>query len=142
MNSSIDAEVTFDFQGIRHTPTVTVNLHRMMSRQHPDDSLYIYDLLAASIGMDQYRHEYDVMLMHPIRFSNPVGLACDFIQGTAFDFEGFADRWEQQQALHQVEPIAKSIMSISNLEQHPELRDALIACYRKGQNSRKSLRNL
>ncbi len=140
MNNTIQASVTaslsFDFRGQRFTPSIRVNLHAMMVKQQSVD--HLYDLLGASIGLDAYRHEYDVMVMEDITFSDADGLALDFVHAGQLDFEAFSKAWHAQQTLCAVQPIARKYLNITDLDQHPDIRDALIDSYRSGQRAQAS----
>jgi len=131
--ASVTASLSFDFRGQRFTPSVRVDLHAMMVKKQPIS--HLYDLLGASIGLDAYRHEYDVMVMNDIIFSEPAGLACDFVNNGQLDFDAFSRAWQQQQTLTAIAPIARKHLNIDNLDQHPDIRNALIESYQAGQKN-------
>ncbi len=135
---SVTASLQFDFRGETFRPSIRVDIDRMMQRE--GDISTLYDMLAASIGMDRYRHEYDVMILEPIRFSDPVGLIANFIHDGALDFDAFADAWQQQRVLGLLRPIAAARFGIEDLDQHPALRDALLESYRAGLAAARSRR--
>jgi len=138
MNNTIQATATaslsFDFRGQRFSPSIHIDLHIMMMKQQPIE--HLYDLLGASIGLDAYRHEYDVMIMHEITFSEPAGLVSDFIINGTLDFDAFAEAWQKQRALDVVQPIARRHLDIADLDTHPDIRNALIESYQSGQATR------
>ncbi len=129
--SSITASLQFDFRGQTFKPSITVDLDALMQRQ--GDLNDLHDMLASSIGLDPYRHEYDVMLMHEITFSEPSGLVTDFFMDGRLNFDGFAEAWQKQKALRALEPIARKHLGIIDLDQHPDIRNALLESYRSGQ---------
>jgi len=131
--ASVTASLSFDFRGQRFTPSVRVDLHAMMVKKQPVS--HLYDLLGTSIGLDVYKHEYDVMVMNDITFSEPAGLACDFVSDGKLDFDAFSKAWQQQQALTAIAPIALKHLNIDNLDQHPDIRNALIESYQAGQKN-------
>jgi len=131
--ATVIASISFDFRGQRFEPSITVDLHVMMLKKQPLN--YLYTPLAASIGLDAYRHEYDVMVLEEIAFSEPTGLACDFITDGELDFDAFSAAWQQQQIISIIQPIAEQHLNISNLIQHDDIRNALIESYQAGQKN-------
>jgi len=129
------ASLQFDFRGQTFRPTIKVDMDALMQRQ--EDIHHLYDRLAASIGLDAYRHEYDVMVLETICFSEPSGLVGNFITDGCLDFDAFAEAWLQQQVLNTLQPIARKHLGIENLEHHPDLRNALIESYHAGHNANK-----
>jgi len=140
MNNTIQAEATaslsFDFRGQGFTPSIRIDLHAMMIKQQPIN--HLYNLLGASIGLDAYRHEYDVMIMHDITFSKPTGLVSAYIIDGALDFDAFVEAWHQQRVRNAVQPIARKHLDIIDLDQHPDIRNALIECFTLGRQHKDS----
>lgn len=133
MKNSVKATLEFDFRGERFTPSIIVDLDSVIIRDgHLEKT---YDMLAASIGLDSYSYEYDVLVVQEITYSDPTGLACEFISDGKFDFDNFALQWAQQHIIDSIQPIAEKHLKISDLSQHKELRSALIECYQTGQRN-------
>jgi len=133
LETTVTASLSFDFRGQCFKPSITIDLHSLILKQQHLNNLH--DLLAASIGLDAYRHEYDVMVMEEIVFSKPTGLACDFVSDGYLDFDAFIKAWHQQQILSTIQPIAEQYLNISDLTQHKEIRQALIESYQTGQKN-------
>ncbi|RLL55608.1 hypothetical protein D8Y20_01525 [Mariprofundus sp. EBB-1] len=131
--ATVIASISFDFRGKRFEPSITVDLHTMMLKKQPLN--YLYVLLGASIDLDAYRHEYDVMVMHAIVYSEPTGLACDFFTDGTLDFEGFTHAWHKMRILSEIEAIAEQHLNISDLMQQPDIQQALIESYQAGQKN-------
>jgi len=129
--NGVTASLTFDFRGQTFNPNISVDLDKMMSTQQDLNNLH--DLLAASIGMDCYRHEYDILIMSEIIFTNPTGLACAFVSSGRLNFDDFKPAWEQQQIIISIQPIAHQHLDILDLTQHPKIQAALIESYKAGQ---------
>jgi len=72
------------------------------------------------------------MVMESICFSEPSGLIENFITDEYLGFDVFAEAWLQQQILHTLQPIARKYLNIEDLEQHPDLRNALVESPRAG----------
>lgn len=133
LESTVRASLSFDFRGQSFQPSIAIDLHTLISKQQQLDNLH--DLLAASIGLDSYRHEYDVLMMEEIVFSEPTGLACEFISDGHLDFDAFSDAWHQQHILFAIQPIAERHLNISDLLQYPDIQQALIESYKAGQQN-------
>lgn len=128
--NTIVASLQFDFRGQTFKPTVSVDLDALIQRQgDPGD---LYDMLAASIGLDAYRHEYDVMVMHEITFSEADGLVSNFIEDGRLNFDAFVEAWQKQKILKAIQPIAHKHLDIADLDQHPDIRNALLESYYLG----------
>jgi len=139
-SSSITASINFDFRGQHFTPSIRVDLHSfMLKKQH---AVHLYDLLGASIGLDAYRHEYDVMVMEKIIFSDPAGLACEFHASDHLDFDGLLNAWQQQQIIAAIQPIAQRHLDISDITQHRDIQNALIESYKAGQKSSQNFKKV
>jgi len=131
MKSNIQASLEFDFRGKRYAPSIIIDLDAIMQRQ--GDLNGLHDLLAASIGLDAYRHEYDVMMLEEIIFSEPTGLACSFVHDGRFNFDGFISSWGTLQIRTIIQPIAERHLNISDISKHKEIETALIESYKAGQ---------
>lgn len=131
--ATVRASIHFDFRGQRFEPSITIDLHTMMLKKQPLN--YIYVLLGVSIGLDAYRHEYDVMVMQEIVYSEATGLSCDFVTDGSFDFEGFSKAWHQMRILSEIESIAEQHLNTPDLTQHDDLRNALVEAYKTGQKN-------
>ncbi len=131
LQASVTASLSFDFRGQQFTPSIRVGLHTMMVKQQTIH--HLYDLLGASIGLDAYRHEYDVMVMEEITFSQADGLAADFVHDGQLEFDAFNEAWQQQYILTVIQPIAEKHLGIEDLNQHRDLKQALTESYRAGQ---------
>jgi len=131
--ATVIASISFDFRGQHFEPSITVDLHTMMVKKQPLN--YLYVLLGASIGLDAYRHEYDVMVMHEVVYSAPTGLACDFVADGELNFDDFSAAWQQQQIISVVQAIAERHLNISILSEHKDLQQALIEAYSSGQRN-------
>lgn len=86
-------------------------------------------MIATQNGLDRYRHEYDVMLMEPIQFSQATGLAAQYINDGEFDIDGFLVARKKQAVIELLQPIAKRHLAIESLAEHPKLQAALFDAY-------------
>ncbi len=133
MKNTIQASLEFDFRGERFSPSITVDLDTVMIREGHLDKLY--DMLAASISLDAYSYEYDVMIMEEITFSEPTGIAFEFTCNGRFNFDGFLKKWTRQQIIDSIQPIAEKHLNISDTSKHNDIEAALIESYQAGQKN-------
>ncbi len=127
MNNSIDATVTFSFKGETYTPSTTIDLDALM-REH--GSLpRLHHILAMTNKIDTYSYLYEVMEQSPIRFVNAQGPVADFVDNELLDIEAFQEYWRQSQVIGMLQSIASRELNIDDLENHPELKNAMIGAY-------------
>ncbi|EAU53579.1 hypothetical protein [Mariprofundus ferrooxydans] len=123
----VEAQVEFDFKGIRYAPAAIINLDECMRHHDPVD--YIFRMLAADCGIGTYSHEFDIMIEGELSFDHPTGLATDCVTDNKLDFERFRKAWLEECTMRILQPIAATYLSITNLDEHPKLKAALIAAY-------------
>ncbi len=132
MDNSIKASLSFYFKGEHFEPSAVIDLDRYFQLQK--DMGFIYDMLAKSMGLDEYRHEYDVMRCEDISFSDATGIAADFVCDGRLDWDRLEKAWQEQQDFMVLTPIANKFFNVENLKDDPKLAAALLAAYRAGQN--------
>lgn len=132
MKNIITASIHFSFKGENHSPSITLELDRYVETMGtlPD----LYQLIAKENNFDLYSYEYEMMQAQEIVFSNAQGLVAKFINNGVLDFTAFKSVFEQQKALSQLQDIAEKHMQVKNLEQQPDLKEALLQAYRLGKN--------
>jgi hypothetical protein len=127
METTVLANLEFYFKGIRHNPTAVIDLDACLRFENPMQQ--IYHSLATENGISQHSYEFDVMVMEPITFSDPRGLAARFLEDGALDIDGLQNAW-QEEATHRIlQPIAHKHLGIENLDEHPALKAALIEAF-------------
>jgi len=123
----VEARVEFYFKGVLFTPSAIINLDECM--RHEEPILHIFRMLAAENGIGSYSHEFDVMIEDEVIFGYPTGLAVAFVSDNRLDMEGFREVWLEQRTMQVLQPIASRYLGIADLEQHPQLKAALLAAY-------------
>lgn len=132
MKNSIDAHVEFSFKGENYSLSATIELDEFPELEASRPSLHA--ILARKHGIDTYSYLYEVMEEEEIRFDNPQGLAVEFFTDGEFDLEAFIARKQTIKTLGLLQAIATQELAIDNLEQHPELKNALFQAYNLGRN--------
>ena len=135
MKNSITATIKFSFKGETFSPSARIDLDVLFAAQPVLEPgvipQYVYNMIARSGDIDGYSYAYEVMLASDVIFSEPTGLAGECLQGNTFDFECFQQRWLYQQKLQIVQDIALRHLKVEDIEQQPELRDALLEALEK-----------
>jgi len=124
MNNSVDAGLTFYFKGEKFEPSATIDLDTYF--REDKDMVYIYDMLAKSIGLNEHRHEYDVMVMEDVVFTNPQGIAKDYVSNGQVDWQGLSKAWKAQDKHAKVQALASKHFSEEELKANPKLMQALL----------------
>lgn len=128
--NSIDAHIEFSFKGETYSLSSTLDLDKVLDKYFTLPSLHL--VLAIEHGINTHSYLYEVMQEEEIRFDNPQGLAAEFFEDGVFDLEGYAAGRGESQLLDSLQAIALREMNIENLDQHPELKNALIQAYQLG----------
>ena len=134
MKNKIDATVTFSFKGETYTLSSTIDLDALMVQS--GSLLHLYALLARENGIDTYSYLYEVMEQSPIRFVNAQGVVADFVDNEVLDVEGFQKQWQQSKVVDLLQSIASRELNIDDLENHPELKNALLEAYDCGKSAK------
>ncbi len=133
MKNRVVAGVEFYYKGERYTPSVRIDLDRLMEQTGGLPSLY--SLIARENGIDLYSYQYEVMQVEDIRFSEMEGFVADFIHNGELDVQGFVDKWRDEKLAADLAAIAQRCMGVEDLAQQPKLADALKEAYLLGQRA-------
>ena len=133
MSNHITASVEFYFKGEKLTASIELDLDQYMQNAGciPD----LYPLLAQAINLDFYSYEYEMMQAEGFIFNNAKGLAIEHLSEGLFDFESFNAAWTEAQTLEKLQEIVQRNLSVDDIQQHPELKNALLEAYRLGKES-------
>lgn len=130
MNNTLRARLACSFKGETYQLESTIDLDRCLGEagEAPDFHL----LLAKAGGIDPYSYLYEVLEAHEIQFSDPTGIATLSCRDGQFDWPQFARHRREDQAVQVVRAIAEQAMGVRDLDQHADLKAALLAAYRAG----------
>lgn len=131
---TLRAHVEFSFQGETHELDALVDLDACQG-ETPEGAPDFHRLLAREAGIDTYSYLYEVLESHEIDFSEPTGLAVLCCQDGQFDWLRFVQLRREAGELQVIRAIAAQSLGVSNLDQHAELKAALLAAYRAGQEA-------
>lgn len=130
MANSIDAFIEFSFKGENYEFHSTLDLDQQLERHMSLESMH--HVLAVEHGIDTYSYLFEVMQIADIQYNNPQGRAVDYVHDGDFDFEAYADENETIALLAPLQAIALREMGVEDLEQQPQLKQALLRAYRLG----------
>lgn len=133
MNNSIDASVEFSFKGEDYHYTTCLDLEQLLQRYDAMPS--IHDLLAKQNGVDTYSYLFEIMQGAEIEFSNPQGLAADYLVDGKFDLAALEKSWEHAKTCVLLRAIAVRELGITDLTRNPAIQRALIEAYNLGKKS-------
>ncbi|MCU7796312.1 MAG: hypothetical protein KZQ75_04180 [Candidatus Thiodiazotropha sp. (ex Myrtea spinifera)] len=133
MKNSIDISTAFSFKGEVHTPSATLDLdsHMESSGSLPP----FHALLASTNDIDTYSYLYEVMEMAAVQYSNAKGMAAEFLKDGAFDQAGFETAWRENKITQLLQPIARDYLGIDDIDNHTDLRAALLQAYKLGREA-------
>lgn len=131
-DNALTITLPFSFKGETFQPGCRINLDELMEK---GSIPCFYTYLANENRIDIYSHEYDVMMMSDMKFSDATGMAARFVCDGKFDSEGFKSEWEENRVDRQLQQIVNRHMNPAELGQHPRLKQALTEAYRLGRDA-------
>ncbi len=136
MKNSVVVGVEFYFKGEKFTPSIPLDLDQFVRSGGGFEELY--PTIARQNGIGAYSYEFEMMQAEELTFSEATGIAADYVHDGRLDVEGFKVALSEQQGLEVIRPIAEEHLGVTELNQQPDLKAALLAAYAKGQGSRGS----
>ncbi len=127
--NSIDVSVDFSFQGVHHTPVITIDLDIFIQQEEP---ISFHRLIANQHEIDCYSYLYEVLESSDISFANPQGMAREHIQNDQFDLDAYARQAKENKLIDALLDIAQQEMNISDFANNQSLKNALLQAYRLG----------
>jgi hypothetical protein len=71
-------------------------------------------------------------------FSNPKGIASEFLENSQFDIDSFKEKLNKLIIVDELNAIAKDILNINDLQDHNDIKEALLKAYSIGEKAGKS----
>ena len=133
MNDSIDAIVEFSFKGEDYHYNTCLDLGLLLQRHDAMPS--IHDILAKQHNIDTYSYLYEIMQGAEIEFSNPQGLATDYLTDGEFNLPAFEKNWQNAKTCVLLRSIASRELGIDDLTQHHSIQRALVEAYNLGKKA-------
>ncbi len=130
MKNSITASIVFCFKGETHKLSVDLDIDGIMNEGAALPELC--SLIAKVNNIDLYSYEYEMMQAESVIYENARGLISNYVIDESLDFSAFEIDWKEQSFLQQLGVIAKQHLSIDNLDEQVDIKQALIEAYRLG----------
>jgi len=137
--NSVRASVDFYFKGEKFSPSMILDIDVYLEGKY--NAYYIYTELGKSIGLDAYRHEFDVMEVETIVFSQATGLVVDYVQDGTVAWQALEHAWQKQSDERAIAEIANKCFGVENINGHPKLAAALLAAFRAGAKAEQATRS-
>ncbi len=133
MNNFVDAGVEFSFKGVNYHYTTRLDLEQLLQRYDAMPS--IHDILAKQNNVDTYSYLFEIMQGTEIEFSNPQGLASDYLVDDEFNLAALEKNWQNAQTCVLLQSIAARELGITDLTRHHAIQRALIEAYNLGRKA-------
>ena len=140
IKNTIKVTIPFSFKGKEFTPSSVIDLDVFILGDQTLDS--VYQLVANENKIDNYSYEYEVLESSPKIFSEPTGIAVEFLSETGFDLEGFIQKQGIGDLFQKIQKIASDLLKIDDLDANAKkeldneaIKKALMAAYIAGKES-------
>lgn len=133
-NHTVRAQLNFSFKAETHALDTTIDLDRCAGESGETPNFHL--LLAKTAGIDPYSYLYEALESHDIAFSEATGLAARCCRDGQLDWPEFQRLRRDEQDLSVVRVIAKRMLGLADLDQHADLKAALLAAYQAGRTAR------
>ncbi len=133
MSNHITASVEFYYKGDKLSATIELDLdqHMQATGQLPE----LYPLLAKALNLDLYSYEYEMMQAEVIFFNNAKGLVAEHLDEGLLDIAAFETAWIENTLLEKLQEIAQRHLSIDDLQQQPDVKNALLEACQLGKDT-------
>ncbi len=130
--NTVKVTIPFSFKGIDHEPSCIIDLDAFILGDQGIEAAF--HIVASQNSIGNYSYEYEVLESSKKLFSEPTGIAHEFINDEGFDLEGFKQKQSEQGVFEKLQHIAKHVLNIENLadEQHATIKKALEKAYQAG----------
>jgi len=131
MKNSVLVSVMFDFKGEQFNPSTRINLDDFLLAEHDVEQCYLTLAQEHDIGL--HSHELDVMMSARLYYSEPYGIATDFIQDGELLWPELYQAWQQKVVWGDVLNAVKGSLNSEDIDQaQPKIKEALLAAYKAG----------
>jgi len=135
--NTVKVTIPFSFKGVDHEPSCVIDLDAFIMGDQGIEA--VFHIVASQNGIGNYSYEYEVLESSKKIFSEPTGIAHEFINNDGFDLEGFKQKHSEEGVFEKLQAIASQILAIDNLadEQHSLVKQALQQAYKIGAENAK-----
>ena len=133
-HNSIRAHLAFSFRAETYKLDSIIDLDRHIGSTGEEPNFHL--LLAKASGIDPYSYLYEVLESHEIEFSEPTGIAVLSCRDGQFDWLQFEQHRREDLGVQVIREIAERTLGMRDLDQHAQLKAALLAAYRAGKGEK------
>ena len=135
--NTVKVTIPFSFKGVDHEPSCVVDLDAFITGDQGIEA--VFHIVASQNSIGNYSYEYEVLESSKKIFSEPTGIAHEFINDDGFDLEGFKQKQSEEGEFDKLQTIASQVLAIDNLadDQHALIKQALQQAYRIGTENAK-----
>ena len=133
MKNTVNASVEFHYRGELYSSSVTIDLDSLMESQTTLTSFH--HVLAKEANIDSYSYQYEMLLAEEVIFKDAQGIAAQHVHNGQLDVAGFELAWRENNRQEKLQSIAKNLLEIDDLEQHPALNTALQEAFNAGKEA-------
>ncbi len=130
MKNTIKITIPFSFKGEENTPYAIIDLDDYIKGN--DCFGHAFNLVVQKNNINRYSYEYEVLETSLKIFSDPTGIAGDFLSGQSFDLKGFKQLQVERVTFQKLQAIASKCLNMDDLDSHPEIKHALMEAYKAG----------
>ncbi len=130
MKNTIKITIPFSFKGVEHSPSSVIDLDIFILGEQSLNNAY--QLVANENKIDNFSYEYEVLESSKKIFSDPTGFAVGFLSDDSFDLTGYKKQVSEYVTIDKVQGIALEFLNIDNLENHQDVKQALLEAYKLG----------
>ena len=131
--NTIKVTIPFSFKGVEHTPSSIIDLDALIQSDQLIHNTFHH--VANDNKIDNYSYEYEVLESSRKIFSEPTGLATNFLKEGDFDLDGYKKYLAQENVVTILQSIASEVLNINNLDDQADIKSALIKAFEAGRET-------
>jgi hypothetical protein len=115
---------------VDHEPSSIIDLDAYILGDQGIES--VFHIVASQNNIGNYSYEYEVLESSLKLFSEPTGIAHEFIYEEGFDLDGFKVKQNEQSIIEKLQSIATQVLNIDDLADNEDIQNALLQAYQAG----------
>jgi hypothetical protein len=115
---------------VDHEPSSIIDLDAYILGDQGIES--VFHIVASQNNIGNYSYEYEVLESSLKLFSEPTGIAHEFICEEGFDLDGFKVKQNEQSIIEKLQSIATQVLNIDDLADNEDIQNALLQAYQAG----------
>jgi len=137
--NTVKVTIPFSYKGKDREPSSIIDLDTFILGDQDIEA--VFHIVASQNNIGNYSYEYEVLESSPKIFSEPTGIAQEFITDEGFDLDAFKIRQREQEIHKTLQTIASEVLNINKLEETSDIKNALLQAYQAGKDHSKLPQN-